>query len=460
MTDMQERGRRVRWTVRAVAPDVASVVVLAVAAVAMAWRAAWPTPAELALLAISLAGVFGALRLSSERGRTVAASAWAAVLAGVALSGPVSARNTGHDFDTFWRGAALMFEAGRSPYDGYGVTAFPFPTFLLVRLVGLSASGSYDASLAVFLGLQVGLLALACWLLADVARGERGRALGPAEWLLLVGVVIHPVVWAGVNQGNSGVLAGTALIGAVWAWRRGTGRASLHAAAVCATLAWMLKPQLLLAAAFFVVTWLAGRLGRPTDDRAARVGMLLGPWAAVLVSLSVPLGFPVSVAAYADFPRVALTWHTAVAEAFVNNYAPSAVLAKALARVSGIAVASSLPLVTALAALAVVGWNVASMPARGRGSLRSFLPWPAAALLATSLVWEWYLTLALVVPAALVVIGGEGGARPRVGSALRIAAALGLTTVTSSFAYAVGLVLLYLESHAALGSTREEAAHA
>ncbi|MBI4636030.1 MAG: hypothetical protein HY727_06730 [Candidatus Rokubacteria bacterium] len=433
-------------------PGWAALVATGVAAAAMAARGAWPSLAEVVALGTSTACVAGALRLPSRRGRIICAGLWIGLLGALAPRAPLA--HWGAEFRTFYDGADLLFGRGASPYAAPGTSAFPFPTFLLVRALSLGGALSVERATWVFVALQIALLATALGLLRRVDRAEAGPgASDRARELLQAGLLLHPAIVAVVVVGQSVVVAGVAAACAVWCWRCGKGRLTIHAAALCLNLAWMVKPQLAVAGAFFLLHWLLERRpggGPPT--RASAIGRLLVPWAVLLLAVSLPIAYPAYLLAYLEFPRVAAAWHTQVAEAYPYNYALPAVVAKALQRAMAVPVGRSLPVLTAGLAAAVALWNFLSLLSARRDSLSAFLPWLLASLLWTSLVWEYYLGLVL---AALVLLPSVSGAvRRPIASTLRFGAALGLTLVVSSFALTLGLLLLYIESHAVLAHER------
>jgi hypothetical protein len=159
--------------------------------------------------------------------------------------------------------------------------------------------------------------------------------------------------------------------------------------------------------------------------------------------ISLPMGFPGSALAYRDFPKIAFTWHTRIAEAAMNNFAPSAIIANAMARLWNVQVSETLPILATGITIFVLLWNMLSLASDRVDTLRAFLPWLLGSLLWSSLVWDMYLSLVLA--GHLIIVGllseDEGPAInfPR----LLFCVGVGLTMVVSSFAYTLGILLLY-----------------
>lgn len=431
-------------------PRWATIAASGAAGVGLAARGAWPTREELFILLTTIACLYGTLRLPSQRQRMLCAILWLGILIALAIWTP--RRNVGMDFQTFYDGAAMLFGQHQSPYTAPWTTAFPFPTFLFIWALSFLGHFSAYRTLGLLIGLEIGLLGTGVVLMRRVIRAEMAGA-GPdlAKSLVQIGLALHPAVLAGIALGQSSAMAGITAIWAVWCWRCGKGRWSWHAAAILLNLAWMFKPQLLIAAGFFLANGiLEARHTSDVRSRAASIGRLIVPWAVVLVSASLLLAFPGHVFAYRDFPQVVMTWHTLIAATHANNYAFSAVLAKSLERMWGIPVLQSLPILAAVIASLVVCWNTLSLIAARPDSLRAFLPWLLASLLWTSLVWEHYLSLVLAGLTLLVVLRDTASVTWMRPAALRISVGVGLTMVLSSFAFVLGVLLLYFHSHAML----------
>jgi hypothetical protein len=424
-------------------PVLASGVVLVVAAAGMAARHAWPNPTEISTLVASFACVWGALSLRSAKARIGCAVVWAGVMIERAARIVQDAEPslTAIDFAMFYTSAGLLSE-GSSPYLLRETGAFPFPVLPLVRALSLGGTLSVTDAFVMFLLVQGGLLGVGLILLFRSVT--HSGALRDVRWehrVLAIATVLHPAVMDAVVIGQTTLVAGSLLMFALWFWRCGDGRRSLHAAAITMSLVWMIKPQLMMAVAFFVVRWLLDRSARQGPTRAGEIGRLIPRWSMALVAMTLPVWFPAFAIAYWDF--FAVGWHftTQIAEAARNNYAPAAILAKALARTGVVTTSEALPLLTLAIAGGVVAWNVASLVATRADSLRTCVPWLLGALLWSSLTWEFYLSFAL---SALVILMIESR-----GPAL-LALGLALTTVFSSFAFTVGVLLVYFHSHAVL----------
>lgn len=428
-------------------PRRAALVALGVGAIGMASRNAWPTLAETFILATSVVCIYGVLQLKLEPIRIALAGLWVAVVASV--GDRMSVPQIWLDFKTFVDGANLLFDHHLSPYLAIGTTAFPFPTFLLVRALSLGGYLPFDTIACIFFLLQVLFLALSYLLVRRVIRQERLRSMSDvAIGVIQGGLILHPAVYFGLLYGQSGVIAGAALVGAIWCWRCGNDRCWWHGAAILLNLAWMIKPQLLMAAGFFLASWLRERKLIPRGGMSdAAIGRLFLPWSAALIALSLPIGFPASLMAYDDFFGVALRWHTYVAESLPNNYAPSAILAKAGMRIWGISVSQSLPILSTAGASLVLLWNWLSLARAEPNSLRTFVPWLLASLLWTSLVWPFYLSLVIGGLLLLVAYEKDPPGSPSPGRSLWLAIGIGLTMVFSSFTFTFGILILYFQSH-------------
>jgi len=428
-------------------PGWATITTICVAATAMGYRGDWPTPVETFTLFATIVGIWGALHLPSRKSRVACAVLWVVLL--VSLGLPTPPQRIGVDFRTFYEGSQILFDRHQSPYLAPGTTAFPFPTFFLIRLLSSAGRFSLEPTFLCFVGLQIVLLGIGLVLMRRVVRTETsGQDSDLARGLIQAGLLFHPVVLGGIGVGNSSVVAGVALIYAVWSWRCGSGEWWRHASAISLNLAWMVKPQLLMATGFFLICWWLERRQRPSAlSRAAAIGRLVVPWAIALMAVSLPAAFPGSALAYRDFPWVAISWHTRIAEAYPNNYALSAILAKAVARILAVPASQTLPFLTAgIASLALL-WNGLSLVAGKLDSLRAFLPWLLTTLIWTSLVWEWYLSLVLA--GLLLMVGlacGTPVSQMSFGR-LRLYAGIGFTMVLSSFAFMLGVLLLYFHSH-------------
>jgi hypothetical protein len=266
--------------------------------------------------------------------------------------------------------------------------------------------------------------------------------------LIQAGILFHPAVMLALYYGQSSVLAGAFLAAAVWCWRCKSHAFWRHAAAVSLNLAWMTKPQLLMAAAYFVASWLLSfRRSRAPQCSAAVIGRLMGPWCVALIMISLALDFHGHAAAYRDFFSVASSWFTVIALVSPNNYAVGAIVAKAVARYGGFPVLEMLEILTALGAGLVLAWNIVSLRSAPRGTLLAFLPWLVASLLWTSLMWRFYLSL--IIAGMMLLIASDVKAPPVVlqWRTLWVAGGIGLTMVLGSFAFTLGILLLYFFSH-------------
>ena len=151
-------------------PDWATAAAIPVALGAMAYRGAWPTPAEAVLFGATILCVLGMFHLPSRAARVSSAAAWVLLL--IVWGLPTPARSIGVDFRTFYDGAELLYKRGDSPYLAQGTTAFPFPTFPLVWALSLAGRLSSDDTSPVFVLLQSALLAIGCILMDRTARQE------------------------------------------------------------------------------------------------------------------------------------------------------------------------------------------------------------------------------------------------------------------------------------------------
>jgi hypothetical protein len=428
-------------------PRLAAVLSLGVAILAMTYRGTWPTPAESLTLFISVFALYGALALSLHLLRAVCAGFWTLML--VSFGMPVSSRTVGADFQTFYDGARVLFDRHASPYQAPGATAFPFPTFQLIRLLSLGGRLSSDTTFLLFVMLQAVFLGIGFILSCRVIKREIGdHAPELAIQLIQAGLLVHPAILHAMGLGNSPVTAAVALICALWFWRCRTSRSSLHLSAISMNLGWMVKPQLLMATAFFPICWWLEHRRHLSDySRAASIGRLVVSWAAGIIFASTLMPLPASLLAYRDFLSVAYTWHTHVAEVFTANYALPAILAKAMARLWGLPLSATLPFLTVGVALSVILWNFSSLIAGKPDTVRAFLPWLLGSLLWSSIMWHFYL--GLVLGGLLLMVGflpNNPSFRASF-SMLLFCAGVGLTMIVSSFVYTLGILLLYFCCH-------------
>lgn len=435
-----------RWPVRL--PLWAASICTAVAVFALVYRRAWPTLEEALLAMTSVACIVIGLRLPSRAIRIGAALTW--MLALSVLRTPTPPRSVGYDFGTFYSGAMLLFERQVSPYAFPGTTAFPFPSFPIIWLLSLAGRLPESQTFLTFLAVEILLLMLAWCMIRRVRLREAlDPRVGTPLSLLEAALLLHPAIIGGLLLGNTAALAGSLLALAVWCWRTLTGRPAEHATAVLLCLACMVKPQLLMVGAFFLLNWILGVRRRKDQPlaRTARIGALLVPWWLLLVVLSVPLAHQGFLRAYLEFPGVAARWHSVIAEIYQNNYAPPAILAKAAARFWSIPVSALLPFLTIGLASLVVSWNVTATLRGAPDTILAFLPWLMSSLLWTSLVWEWYLSLVLVglllLPYWCLTSSGFASRA----TALLFGAGVGLTMVFSSFLFMLGVLLLYFLGH-------------
>jgi hypothetical protein len=211
----------------------------------------------------------------------------------------------------------------------------------------------------------------------------------------------------------------------------------------------MSKPQLILVTPFFLGVWWLERGRRPDcRSRAAAIGRLLVPWAVAMLGISFAIQWPGSLPAYRDFFGVAVTWHTRIAETYTNNYALSAILAKALVRLWAVPVSRSLPLLATGIALVLVCWNGISLTVGRVDTLRAFLPWLLSSLFWSTLVWEWYFGLVLVAPILMIAFEPRGPELAGDAFQLRLPVGVACTMMFSSFLFTLGLILLYCHSQA------------
>lgn len=428
-------------------PRWATIVSICVAGGGMAMRSAWPTRGEALVLAATVACICGMRWVHSARMRSMLAGLWVATI--IYVANRLVPPGIGMDFQTFVDGASLLFEGHQSPYLARGTTAFPFPTFVLVRALTLGGALTLETTLWVFLTIQVILLALSYVLVRRVIAQERLPS-GPdlTQALIQGGLILHPAILLVLYYGQSSILAAASLIVAIWCWRCGNTRAWLHGAAIFLNLAWMIKPQLLMAAGFFLVRWLRDAKGVPLqDNRDAAIGRLVVPWCAALIALSLVGVFPGHGVAYQNFFHRALSWHTVIAEISPNNYAISAIMAKAGKTVLGFSVDQTLPVLTFSGALLIVLWGCLSLQRAKPDSLLAFTPWLLASLLWTSLVWRFYLSLVLA--SLLLLVAYESMSAPSRFSlkTLWLATGIGLTYVLGSFAFTLGILILFFLSH-------------
>jgi glycosyltransferase involved in cell wall biosynthesis len=444
----RENGWPFLVALRGALPGWATGAALVVGLAALAFRGAWPTPLETFTLVGTTFCLLGAWHIRRPAGRVVCAVLWIALL--MALGVPTPARSIGFDFRTFYEGAEFLYRRGHSPYSAPGTTAFPFPTFALVWVLSLAGRLPLEWTFLAFVALQAVMLSAGAMLMGRVAAAEtasRNSDLG--RRLLQAGMVLHPAVLAGMAVGNSAALAGAAVLWAVWLWRCGKGTWSVHGSAILLSLGWMIKPQLIPAALFFLANWwLARTRGQHRHSRAARIGRLLVPWAGALLTVSLVISFPATLLAYREFPAVAVTWHTRIAETYPNNYALAAILAKALARIWAVPISQSLFLLTTGIAAPLLIWNIVSLTGGRPDSLRAFLPWLLISLLWTSLVWEWYFSLVLAGPILMMALTRSASDSSTASGGLRLAGGIACTMVFSSFIFTLGYVLLYCHSQA------------
>lgn len=434
-----------------------SVVALCVACVSMVLREAWPTSTETLTLGMAIVCIYGTLSVASRNIRVIAAAAWLVTMAGFAAV--MVPPQVWLDFKTFVDGAELLFAQHQSPYRNDGTTAFPFPTFMLVRAISLNGRLSFEVTAWLFFFLQASLLALSYVMLRGVIAQEKWRSPFDLPIMLVqVGLLLHPAVLLALYYGQSSILASTFLIAAVWGWRCRTGVQWQHVSAICLNLAWMVKPQLLMAVGYFLASWLRRRTwSHHSDRRDEAIGRLLAPWCIVLLGGSLVVGFPGHVIAYRDFIEVASRWHSYIAEISPNNYALPAIVAKAGLRFAELPVSETLPLLTLLVTMFVVTWNVLSLRRAFPDSLLAYLPWLLASLLWTSLVWRFYLSLVIASLLLLVACEMDSSASMLRWRTLWLAAAIGLTTVLSSFVFMLGVLLLYTLSQELLANPTESA---
>jgi hypothetical protein len=116
-------------------PHIAGIVSTGVATVALIYRSAWPTSVEILLMVCGALGVWVVLFGRFEMFGRLLATFWLGLLVLVELGR--AGMEWGGDFNTFFAGTIMLYDFGRSPYAAPGVTAFPFPTFPLIRLLSL-----------------------------------------------------------------------------------------------------------------------------------------------------------------------------------------------------------------------------------------------------------------------------------------------------------------------------------
>jgi hypothetical protein len=402
----------------------------------------WPTRMETARVLGSLVLLPAAARLPSRPGRLAAALAWVAVL--VSTRTPVPAHQVAADFRTFYEGAQALFGTGRSPYTAPGATAFPFPTFPLVHLLGGGGRLGMAETYLAFTVLQVALLGLMLALALRLREAGPPRPARDAAGLLLqAGLLAQPPILAGLSWGNSGALGGALVSLTLWWWLRGRARGSLHAAAIALSLAWMVKPQLLMTVAFFLAAAaLDLRRDPAARSRAGALGRLVLPWSAALLAMFGAWAYPVSLQAYGEFLHVATRWHTEIAETHSNNLALSAVLAGAAARILGVHLTDILPIASAAVGVLVLSVSLGSLRGGRSDTVTAILPWLLASLLWTSLVWDWYLTLILAAPLLLAGMATDSrGDKPK---PLALWAGIACCTTASRGVFPLGITLLYL----------------
>jgi hypothetical protein len=427
-------------------PRWATIAAVCVSGFAMVLRNAWPNPMEIVAFVTAVVCIYGALRSNLAKTRMLFAGLWVAMV--VTIGYRLEPPQVWLDFSTFVNGARLLFADHQSPYLAEGTTAFPFPIFPIVRALSFGGHLTSNATAWLFFVLELLALALSYMLVRGTICRERLRS--SQDWAIALiqgGLMLHPALLLGLYYGQSAVLASASVIGAVWCWRCANNGWWRHGAAILLNLAWMIKPQLLMAAGFFIISWIREPKVISTPHRRdAAIGRLILPWSAALIAVSILLAFPAFLTAYSDFFTVAFKWHTFVAENSPNNYAISAILAKAGMRFSGISASQTLPFLSTACAGFVLLWNCLSMHRTKPDSLLAFIPWLLASLLWTPLVWRFYLSLVIAGLLLLVAYEGGLGASEFELRTLWLSSGIGLTLVLSSFAFTLGILLLYFLS--------------
>lgn len=437
-----------RWTLR-VLPRMFAILAICTAVVALGLRNAWPTLTETAMFVLTIICWYGAMRIPNQNSKLILSTMWLAGM--VIFANTLSLPQVWHDFRTFVDGAHLLFESDRSPYSVQGVTAFPFPTFFLVYALGATGTMSFTTVAWVYSFIQVLLLALS-YLLANSLVGRENLEASSKVWLSLIfaGVIIHPATLLGLYYGQSSIVAGTTLLGAIWLWRCGRTKCSWHGAAVLFNLAWMVKPQLLMVSGYFLLRWVyALKIKQHRQDEDVRIGRLLILWAVALLGISIVIGGRASLLAYRDFINVAYTWHTYIALIQPNNYALPAILAKAGSRYFGVEASEAMFPLTATCAFIVVLWNVVATLKAKPNSLVALLPWVLSSLLWSSLCWRLYLSL--IIGGILVITAYTStlrrGSESEKVKTLWLGLGIACSLVLSNFIFTLGLLLLYFLSH-------------
>ncbi len=427
-------------------PRLAACIVVGVAGIGLFVRAAWPSGGEALLLFSSVACIYGALRLRSPITRVLCAMVWVGLLIVHGMQAPW--RHTGLDFQNFYDGAYFLFEQGISPYPRSVSNAFPFPTYLLVYGLSLGSRLSADITRQIFVALEVLLLGAAVVLMRRVIIKEMSSVTPDfAVSMLMVGLVIHPAIVDGLALGRSSMLAGIAVACALWCWRCGSGKGSLHAAAILLNLAWMIKPHLLMASGFFLFHWmLSGKQVDPFRNRAACIGKLFSPWAAAILGFSALIAYPTHLYAYLDFPKAAREYMTSVSEGYANNFAIPAILSKAAIRLWGVPYLQTVSVLGAGIASGVILWNLAVLFVLRRNSVGAFIPWLMSSLFWATTMWNFYLSLIFAGTMFLCFSSSRPGLADTNITTFWLAAAIGCTMVFSSFIFTVGAVLLYFLS--------------
>jgi hypothetical protein len=363
---------------------------------------------------------------------------------------PMAAHPAG-DFSVVFESAVRLYRDAGDPYATNPMAnSFPFPVYLVVYgIARLAAFDPIAASYAMF-GINIVALGLAVGMLSVLARRAGLHGVGGPGVLLWLALLTHRGIAVTFRNGQTSILILLCVVLALWWWLGPTPRPWLAGFFVAG--AWMLKPYLLLFAAFYVVQLVDRTSGSRAARLTARVGVWMLAWSVGLLIAVLAWPGGVTITTFTSFNAALTRLQHHYSLNLVSNQSVVAKLAAAAAERGGLPYGLTVDLLTLCACLGVFGLGLYLRRRQHEGALPA-LAWLAATLVPFTILYVPYYAWILPV---LYVLGSRAWAEtgPAL-HALSICATAGVMHLLTSPGFTAGVVALWLTALGAAVRTTE-----